>query len=148
MNRKYSCPELLTIVVSSSRVARSVLTKPGLHPEPVLSVFAFCRGLGERKGVPAGGQIRVSWQPASHSSAVPVEGYYFSWYTGTGTGAQPSALTPRGQTTYTITGLTNGSAYSVFVYAVNAAGKSAHIWGKATPRAATPTAATHPRRLR
>ena len=93
---------------------------------------------------PADGQIRVSWRAASHSSAAPVKGYNINWYTGTGAGQQSSALVLRGYTTYTIKGLTNGRAYSVFVRAVNGAGKSAYIWGKATPRATTTTTTTLP----
>ena len=85
--------------------------------------------------VPANGQIAVGWNPPATGD--PATGYRVEWRTGSGawSGADKAA-TAR---THTISGLANGTAYTVRVRAANAAG--AGPWTSAT---ATPAEVTLP----
>jgi Fibronectin type III domain len=81
-------------------------------------------------------QIQVSWTPPAQDGGSPITGYVVRVYQGTGT-ALVTTATATGATTRTVTGLTNGTGYSVDVAAVNALGT-----GAASERSAvvTPTA--------
>ena len=86
--------------------------------------------------VPADGAATVSWQAPTDNGGAPLTGYVVTVSPG---GRQiPVSGTPL-PTTTTVTGLTNGTAYTFTVAAMNSVGTGA---ASAASRAVTPTAAT------
>jgi hypothetical protein len=68
---------------------------------------------------PGNGSITVSWD------AVALADSYNLYYAGSGTWPETPSISPISGTAYTITGLTNGTTYYVWVQAVNNGGSSA-----------------------
>ena len=78
------------------------------------------------------GQITLSWQKPSSDGGSPLTGYRVR--VGTGAWISKSAAA----TSHTFTGLTNGTAYTVFVQAQNTVGSSTSATAMATPVAPIP----------
>ena len=75
--------------------------------------------------VPGNGQVTLSWAAPASDGGSPVSGYII--YQGTSPGGEtgtPVNGSPVTATSYTVTGLTNGTTYYFKVVAVNAAGLS------------------------
>ena len=68
------------------------------------------------------GRLGVSWSPPAHDGGLPVESYTVYWTAPDGVTSFASAQA----TQLVITGLTNGSTYTVTVTATNRAGTSGH----------------------
>ncbi len=85
------------------------------------------------------GQATLTWS-AAQGNGSNVTAYRFT-FTPAPSGGQPADLVP-GTLTKTVTGLTNGTAYSVSVQAINAAGTGSAATGSVTPLgfAGAPTA--------
>ena len=81
-------------------------------------------------------QLQVSWMPPAQDGGAPITGYLVQVYQGTTGTVVATATTPPGATTRTITGLVNGTGYTVDVAAVNAVGT-----GPASARSAIVTPA-------
>ena len=98
------------------------LTAAGTTSEPTTSNISTPVGASGApvwvRVAPGNGQVAVSWSAPHFNGGAPVTGYTVSAAPG---GAQCTATT----TTCTVTGLTNGVAYSFTVTATNAAGTSA-----------------------
>ncbi len=90
-------------------------------------------GVGFRAG---NGRIAVSWSPPVEAGTFPVTGYDVAW-SPTG-GAARTVRLPVGSRAYTVTGLTNGTAYHVRVLAVTAAGNGTAVSSSALVPATTP----------
>lgn len=71
-------------------------------------------------GVADDGSVALSWTAPSANGGSPITGYRITPYIGAA--AQTPVLTGSSGTLYTITGLTNGTAYTFNVAAINAAG--------------------------
>ena len=88
---------------------------------------------GDLKTTAGDEQIGVSWSKPSHNGGSAITGYTLLWRRGTS--ATPTAV-PLGatQTTYTVAGLTNGTAYQFAVEATNSSGTGpATAWADASP---------------
>lgn len=84
--------------------------------------------------------VTVTWEHPASNGGTPVTGYVVRTYAGN-TVVSTSAPVDNDQTSFTVTGLTNGKAYSFDVRAVNGAGTSV-----ASARSAVATPATVPAR--
>ena len=83
--------------------------------------------------------VTLTWEAPTSDGGAPIEGYGYRYRAGEGAPWQPSAAgTTIKETTFyvrdTISGLTNGTAYTFEVWAVNAVGQGAVASVTATPR--------------
>ena len=86
-------------------------------------------------GVPANGQVTLTWTAPASSVAAPVTGYRGQYSTNGGASWTPFTITGTATTTV-VTGLTNGTGYVFQVQAFNAAGNSP--WSASTPTITPP----------
>jgi uncharacterized protein YkwD len=89
--------------------------------------------------VAGNGQASVSWNAPGSNGGSAITGYKITPFIGAT--AQPAATYPGATTSRTVTGLTNGTAYTFKVQAVNAKGNSAL---SAASNVVTPSASTPP----
>ncbi len=85
------------------------------------------------KATPGDEQVGLSWSTPFHNGGAAITGYTVLWRKGTS--STPTAV-PLGatQTTYTVPGLTNGTAYQFAVEATNSSGTGpATAWADASP---------------
>jgi Fibronectin type III domain len=92
------------------------------------------------------GQVALSWTAPSSNGGAPITGY--DVYRGTTAGGESATpiATNITTTSFTDTGLTNGTTYYYTVAAVNSAGTSAHS-GEASATPSAPSAAAFVRRV-
>ena len=121
----------------SVTAANAVGTGPAFRPSNAVipaTAPSAPRGL---KATAASAQVRLSWTAPSSTGGRPVTGY--DVYKGTkrkGEGTTPVNSKPLTTTSYTVTGLSNGTTYYFVVKAINAAGISpASDEASATPKA-------------
>ena len=81
-------------------------------------------------GIPGDGSVSLSWNAPASNGGSPITGYRITPYIGAN--AQTPILTGSTATMYNVTGLTNGTAYTFRVAAINAVGTGAD----STPSAA------------
>jgi mannan endo-1,4-beta-mannosidase len=115
--------------------------------DPVLDVLSpwsdpahTCSAPAAPAGLFAGagdGRAAVAWVAPSSTGGSVIRSYTLSWSPGNGSQALPA-----GQTSMTVTGLTNGTTYTFTVTATNAAGTSnSSSPATVTPQAGSPTPA-------
>ena len=85
------------------------------------------------------GQATVNWTPPTGTAAAPVTGYTIGVYSGASL-LQTLTDNNGSDSSYTVTGLTNGTAYTFRVAAQNAAGSSGYATTTATTPYTTPSA--------
>ena len=86
-------------------------------------------------GIPGDGSVALSWNAPASNGGSPITGYRITPYIGAN--AQTPILTGSTATMYNVTGLTNGTAYTFRVAAINAVGTGAD---STPPAAVTPVA--------
>ena len=74
-------------------------------------------------GTPGNGTVALGWSAPASNGGSPITGYRITPFIGTT--AQTAILTGSTATSYTVTGLTNGTAYTFTVAAINANGTGA-----------------------
>ncbi len=94
----------------ASWVTPAVIVAPQAGPPSALTVAA------------ADAKASVAWVAPSNTGATPVSGYRVRLFAGTSRTVLATATLPASASTYTATGLTNGSPYSFDVTSINAAG--------------------------
>ena len=112
--------------------ARSALSSPVVPlvaqvPEAPLITAVFARA----------GALAVSWTPPGNNGGKPLTGYSL---TATASGTKVTVTAGASATSATISGLTDGTAYSLALTASNSIGASAAATGTGTPAAAHPPA--------
>jgi hypothetical protein len=71
-------------------------------------------------GTPGAGQVTLTWTPPASDGGSAITGYRVTPYIGAS--ARPAVLTGSAAAGYTVTGLTNGTAYTFKIAAINVAG--------------------------
>jgi hypothetical protein len=97
----------------ASAASGAVMPTPGTVPAAPQSVTA----------APASNQAQVSWSAPATNGGTAISSYTITPYLGTT--AQPATTVSGSTTTKTVTGLTNSSAYTFKVTAINSTGTSA-----------------------
>jgi predicted phage tail protein len=112
---------------SASAAPAAVVTAPGVP--------------GGLTATPGNGRVSLSWTAPAASGGAAISGYVIYQGTSPG-GGSPRPGAPVKGTSYTVTGLTNGTTYYFKVAAVNGAGHQGKASGEvpATPVAATTSA--------
>jgi hypothetical protein len=124
--------------VGSSTASNEITITPPLVPSAPLNLV----------GTPGDHSVTLSWNPPTTLGTTPFMGYYvYAGSSPNGEGSYPVNSSVITGTSYTVTGLTNGSPYYFYVVAANAAGLSPAAFGEeisVTPqsKAATSTHVT------
>ena len=71
------------------------------------------------------GELEASWETDTNEGRPDISGYKIFWDTTSGGTANEHSISTATTTTYTITGLTNGTTYYVHIKAINADGEGA-----------------------
>lgn len=96
-----------------------------------------------RSVVPGNASVTVTWRAPLSDGGTPITSYRITVYSGTSSTVVRTATAPGTSTSLTVTGLTNGSAYTVRVAAVNVVGtgsassRSSVVTPRAVPGAPT-----------
>ena len=112
-----------TFTVAATNVAG---TGPDSTPSPPITPRAAATVPGAPTGVfgsPGDHTVALGWTAPSSDGGSAITSYRIVPYIGTT--AQPAINTPTNATTYTVTGLTNGTAYTFTVAATNSVGTGA-----------------------
>ena len=94
--------------------------------------------------VPGDGRATVRWSPGYADPRAPITGYRIRVYTTLGGTPVQTLDAPADATETVITGLTNGTTYSVTVAAMNSVGESYPGYGMSFTPIGPPTAPTNP----
>ena len=109
------------------------------------TLSSFPAGTPSAPGTPTGtaepSAVSLSWTPPASSGTSPISGYLVT--PSIGGAAQPALQTNSSQTTYTVTGLTDGTGYTFTVAAENASGTGPASSSSTAVTPAAPNPATY-----
>ena len=109
------------------------------------ALSSFPAGTPSAPGTPTGtaepSAVSLSWTPPASAGTSPISGYLVT--PSIGGAAQPALQTNSSQTTYTVTGLTDGTAYTFTVAAENASGTGPASSSSAAVTPVAPNPATY-----